>query len=63
VGGSSSHPLVTLTLKRPCQFGTKVTFMALSRFLPFSTNPIVDELIEKVDAARRPQSTSRLRRS
>jgi hypothetical protein len=47
---------VTLTLRDAGQLGKEITFMPLSRALSFrwlSRNPIVDELIERVDQARR----------
>jgi len=47
---------VTLTLRDAGQLGKEFTFMPLSRALSFrwlSRNPIVDELIERVDQARR----------
>lgn len=46
-------PRVTLTLRTPCQFGKEVSFSPPARFLPFAKSPIVAELIERVDAARR----------
>jgi hypothetical protein len=46
-------PQVTLTLRRPGLFGNKVTFCAPIRFLAFTTSPVIDDLIERVDAARR----------
>jgi hypothetical protein len=48
-------PRVTLSLRRPSVFGDKVTFCAPLRFVPFSTSPIIDELIERVDSARQRQ--------
>jgi hypothetical protein len=48
-------PRVTLSLRRPSVFGDKVTFCAPLRFLPFSTSPIIDELIERIDSARQKQ--------
>jgi hypothetical protein len=45
-------PRVTLSLRRPSTFGDKVTFCAPSRFVPFASSPIIDELIARVDAAR-----------
>jgi hypothetical protein len=48
---------VTLTLRDAGPFGKEITFMPLSRpfsFRWFSRNPIIDELIERVDQARRP---------
>jgi len=40
-------------LRRPSIFGSQVAFCAPIRFVPFSTSPIVDELIQRIDAARR----------
>ena len=47
-------PRVTLFLRTPSLFGNKVTFCAPVRFMPFTSSPIVDGLIERVDATRRP---------
>jgi hypothetical protein len=47
---------VTLTLREPGSLGKEITFMPLSRTFSFrwmSRNPLVDELIERVDQARR----------
>jgi hypothetical protein len=44
---------VTLTLRNPCQFGKEVSFSPPARFVPFAKSPIVADLIERVDAARR----------
>ena len=33
-------------------FGDNVSFCAPVRFIPFSTHPIINELIERIDAAR-----------
>lgn len=46
-------PRVTLTLRTPCQFGKQVSFSPPTPLLPFAKSPIVDDLIERVDAARR----------
>ena len=46
-------PQVTLTLRQPTVFGVKVTFCAPKRFVPFASSPMVDDLIKRVDAARR----------
>jgi hypothetical protein len=48
-----SPPRVTLSIRRPNIFGERVTFCAPLRFIPFSTSPIIDDLIERIDAARR----------
>jgi hypothetical protein len=53
---ATSPPRVTLSLRNPSQFGDQVTFCAPVRFSPlaaFSPSPIVDELIKRIDAARR----------
>jgi hypothetical protein len=46
-------PRVTLLLRRPSIFGDRVTFCAPVSFVPFSTSPIIDELIRRIDATRR----------
>ena len=46
-------PRVTLTLRTPSIFGDALTFAAPVRFIPFATSPIIDELIRRVDDARR----------
>jgi hypothetical protein len=46
-------PRVTLLLRNPGQFGDRVTFCAPATFMPLSASPIIDELIQRVDAARR----------
>ena len=46
-------PQVTLSLRQPATFGDKVTFCAPTRFIPFATSPVIDDLIKRVDAARR----------
>jgi len=46
-------PRVTLSLRNPGVFGDRVSFCAPVSLVPtFSTNPIVDELIQRIDAAR-----------
>jgi hypothetical protein len=50
-----SPPRVTLSLRRPSSFGDKITFCAPVRFVPFATSPVIDEVIQRVDAARRKQ--------
>ena len=45
-------PRVTLKLRRACIFGRDVSFCAPVRWLPFSTSPIIDELIHRIDAKR-----------
>ena len=46
-------PRVTLSSRHPTVFGDKITFGAPVRVIPFSTSPIIDDLIERTDAARR----------
>ncbi|MDE2136026.1 MAG: hypothetical protein KGJ68_01205 [Gammaproteobacteria bacterium] len=53
--GISNPPRVTLTLRNAGRFGREVTFSPQQRFLSplFRPNPLVRDLIERVDAARR----------
>ena len=46
-------PRVTLSLRTPGAFGSRVTFCAPILLVPFSTSPVIDALIERIDAARR----------
>jgi hypothetical protein len=47
-------PRVTLSLRNPGMFGDRINFCAPVSLMPtFSTSPIVDELIKRVDTARR----------
>ena len=46
-------PRVTLSLRTPGVFGSRVSFCAPIRLMPFSTSPVIDALIERIDAARR----------
>jgi hypothetical protein len=46
-------PRVTLMLRTPSLFGDKVSFSPPATIFPLSASPIVDELIRRVDAARR----------
>jgi hypothetical protein len=48
-----SPPRVTLSLRRPTVFGDQITFCAPVRLLPFSPSPVIADLIERVDHARR----------
>jgi hypothetical protein len=53
---ATSPPRVTLSLRNPGQFGDQVTFCAplrLSPFAVFSPSPVIDDLINRIDAARR----------
>ncbi|HVH83324.1 MAG TPA: hypothetical protein VM713_03305 [Steroidobacteraceae bacterium] len=53
--GHTNPPRITLTLRSAGRFGREVTFSPQQGFLSplFRPNPLVDELIERVDAARR----------
>lgn len=53
--GMTNPPRITLTLRTPCRFGREVTFSPPRPFFGplFGNNPLVKELIERVDAARR----------
>lgn len=47
--------IITLRLCQPCRFGKEVMFCPKGMyFFPFSKNPIAEQLIERVDALRRP---------
>ena len=46
-------PRVTLMLRTPSLFGDEVSFAPPARIFPLSASPIVDDLIRRVDAARR----------
>ena len=51
----TNPPRVTLSLRNPSRFGDQVSFCAPGSFSPlrmFSTNPTIDELIKRIDAAR-----------
>jgi hypothetical protein len=48
-----SPPRVTLSLRKVSIFGDSVSFCAPFRFLPFSPSPVINELIDRVDAQRR----------
>jgi hypothetical protein len=45
-------PRVTLSLRNPSTFGDRITFCAPARFIPLASSPIIDDLIQRVDAAR-----------
>ena len=54
VGFSTFNPQrVTLTMRQPGVFGKEVIFIPPNQFLPWAKIPMVDELIGRVDAARR----------
>ena len=54
---------VTLTLRTPGRFGKEVSFSPPQRFVPFAKSPIVADLIERTDAARRGEASSSLSRA
>jgi hypothetical protein len=53
--GMTNPPRITLTLRNSGRFGREVTFSPAQSFLGplFRANPMVRELIDRVDAARR----------
>jgi len=53
--GITNPPRLTLTLRTAGRFGREVTFSPQQSFLSplFRPNPLVNDLIERVDAARR----------
>ena len=53
--GITNPPRITLTLRSPGRFGREVTFSPQQSFLSplFRPNPLVNDLIDRVDAARR----------
>jgi hypothetical protein len=40
-------------LRKPGVFGDQISFCAPTRFVPFATSPVIDDLIRRIDAARR----------
>jgi hypothetical protein len=48
---------VTLMLRKPSVLGERITFAAPVRFVPFTTSPVIDELIARIDAERRKQAS------
>src|SRR5579862_1170959 len=51
-----SPPRGVLSLRRPTVFGGQIAFCAPVRFVPFATSPIIDDLIDRIDAARQGQA-------
>jgi hypothetical protein len=47
-----SPPQVTLSLRRPSVFGETIAFCAPARLMPLSTSPMIEKLIDRIDAAR-----------
>jgi hypothetical protein len=50
---SINPPRVTLMLRQPSIFGIEISFSAPVRFMPFTKSPLIEDLIRRVDAARR----------
>ena len=46
-------PRVTLSLRRPSVFGEKIAFCAPVSIFNFASNPVIDDLIDRIDAVRR----------
>jgi len=46
-------PRVTVLLRRPSSFGKEISFLPPMRFLRILPNPLITELIERIDAKRR----------
>jgi hypothetical protein len=46
-------PRATLMLREPSVLGSEIVFCPPARFVPLSRSPVVDDLIRRVDAARR----------
>ena len=49
----SNPQRATLKLRTAGRFGSEVTFVPVSKLLPFSRNEMIDKLIDRIDAARR----------
>jgi hypothetical protein len=45
-------PRVTLAMRRQTAFGDQITFCAPVRFAPWTTSPIIKDLIDRIDRAR-----------
>ena len=45
-------PRVTLSVRQPTTFGDQIAFMAPVRCVPFTTSPVINELIDRIDQAR-----------
>ena len=43
---------VTLMLRTPSRFGAEISFYVKQRYVPFGKNPVIAELIQRIDAAR-----------
>ena len=52
---------VTLSLRKPSMFGDEVTFCAPLCLVPFASHPVINKLIERIDAARQDRLAKRNR--
>ena len=48
-----SPPRVVLSLRQNTAFGDQIAFCAPVRFVPFASSPVINDLINRIDAARR----------
>jgi hypothetical protein len=46
-------PRVTLSLRHPTVLGDEIAFNAPMRIVPFSTSPLIKDLIDRIDLVRR----------
>jgi hypothetical protein len=51
----TNPPRITITLRTPSRFGKEITFSPPASWIPFKKSPIIDDLIHRVDNARRSQ--------
>lgn len=58
VSYNMSPSRITLTLRNAGRFGNEVSFAPPQRYWPYRKNPMVDDLIQRVDAARRAAGAS-----
>jgi hypothetical protein len=42
----------TLSLRQPTTLGREISFVPPPRWVPFARSPVIDDLIQRVDAAR-----------
>jgi hypothetical protein len=42
----------TLSLRQPTTLGREISFVPPTRWVPFARSPVIDDLIQRVDAAR-----------
>ena len=46
-------PRVVLSLRQAAGLGDQIAFCAPVRFVPFASSPVINDLIDRIDAARR----------